>query len=153
MIQDGDVSDPTFSTSLRSSVLVTGALLVGTGYCTVVGNIISVGASIQTPFSGKIIIKCALPNSRLLNFIFVIMIAAVSAEDFLNSSSSAVEQRAFVLATTLFQEEDTTYTAVVLNSGEITGIVVAAIVFVFLLMAVITVICVYVYYISRKPKR
>ena len=54
MVQDGDVSDPTFSTSLRSSVLVTGALLVGTGDCTVVGNTISVGASIQTPSSGKI---------------------------------------------------------------------------------------------------
>ena len=49
------------------------------------------------------------------------MIVDVSAEDFLNSGISAVEQRAFVLATTLFQEEDTT---TVLNSGEIAGIVI-----------------------------
>ena len=39
---------------LTSSVLVTGALLVGTGDCTVVGNIISVNASIQTSINGKL---------------------------------------------------------------------------------------------------
>ena len=51
---DSAVSTPSLSTMLTSSVLVTGALLVGTGDCTVVGNSISVGASIQTTSSGKI---------------------------------------------------------------------------------------------------
>ena len=69
----------------------------------------------------------------------VIMIAAVSAEDLLNSDTSAVEQ-AFVLATTLFQEEDTT---AVLNSREIAGIVITAIVVVFLFIVMISIVTVY----------
>ena len=38
---------------LNSSVLVTGALLVGTGDCTVVGNSITVSASIRIPLICK----------------------------------------------------------------------------------------------------
>ena len=38
---------------LNSSVLVTGALLVGTGDCTVVGNSINVNASIGIPLICK----------------------------------------------------------------------------------------------------
>ena len=45
---DGATPSPLLSTLLKSSVLVTGALLVGTGDCTVLGDSISVNASIQT---------------------------------------------------------------------------------------------------------
>ena len=48
-VDDDVISSPILSTMLTSSVLVTGALLVGTGDCTVVGRSISVNASIQTP--------------------------------------------------------------------------------------------------------
>ena len=53
MVQAIGDSDPKFSSLLPSSVLVTGALLVGTGNCTVVGNYISVNASIQSPLDGN----------------------------------------------------------------------------------------------------
>ena len=46
--------DPGLSVSLKSSVLVIGAMLVGTGDCTVAGNVISIGTGIQTPTSGEI---------------------------------------------------------------------------------------------------
>ena len=52
---DAIISSPILSTMLTSSVLVTGALLVGTGDCTVIGNSISVSASIQTTSSGMLI--------------------------------------------------------------------------------------------------
>ena len=51
VVDDDAVSSPIFSTVLTSSVLITGALLVGTGDCTVAGNSISVNASIQTTSS------------------------------------------------------------------------------------------------------
>ena len=54
---NGDaMSTPSLSTMLTSSILVTGALLVGTGDCTVVGNSISVSASIRTTSSGMLLI-------------------------------------------------------------------------------------------------
>ena len=45
---DGATPSPLLSSLLKSSALVTGALLVGTGDCTVLGDSISVNASIQT---------------------------------------------------------------------------------------------------------
>ena len=53
MVDNDTTTIPILSTMLNSSVLVTGALLVGTGDCTVVGNIISINASIQTTSIGK----------------------------------------------------------------------------------------------------
>ena len=50
------ISSPTLSTMLSSSILVTGALLVGTGDCTVVGDSISVSASIRTTSSGMLML-------------------------------------------------------------------------------------------------
>ena len=47
------MSTPILTTTLTSSVLVTGALLVGTGDCTVVGSYISVNTSIQATSDGK----------------------------------------------------------------------------------------------------
>ena len=53
-VVDNDTTTvPILFTMLNSSVLVTGALLVGTGNCTVVGNTISIKASIQTTAIGK----------------------------------------------------------------------------------------------------
>ena len=43
----------TLADLLNSSVLVTGALLVSTGSCTIAENRISIGVSIQTSTSGK----------------------------------------------------------------------------------------------------
>ena len=51
MVDDDANSSPILSTTLTSSVLVTGALLVGTGDCTVAENAVSVNASIQTTSS------------------------------------------------------------------------------------------------------
>ena len=53
---DAIISSPILSTMLTSSVLVTGALLVGTGDCTVVGDSISVSASIRATSSGMLLI-------------------------------------------------------------------------------------------------
>ena len=54
VIVDGVITaDLTLSTMLNSSVLVTGALLVGTGDCTVVGNTISINESIQSSSNGR----------------------------------------------------------------------------------------------------
>ena len=51
VVGDDATSGPILSTMLTPSMLVTGALLVGTGDCTVAGNSISVNASIQTTSS------------------------------------------------------------------------------------------------------
>ena len=74
LVDDDDdnnpMSTPSLSTMLTSSILVTGALLVGTGDCTVVGDSISVSASIQTTSSGKTFNNqesCMLACSELLH--------------------------------------------------------------------------------------
>lgn len=52
-IEDGDFMSLIFSTVLTSPVLVTGALLVSTGDCRVIGNIISINESVKTPSFGR----------------------------------------------------------------------------------------------------
>ena len=56
MDNDDAISSPILSAMLTSSVLVTGALLVGTGDCAVVGNSISVSASIQATSSSMLML-------------------------------------------------------------------------------------------------
>ena len=58
----------TFKTMLTSSVLVTGALLVGTGNCSVMGHSISINASILTPHIGKRIQCVYLAAERCIIF-------------------------------------------------------------------------------------
>ena len=53
VVDDADVYEPTLTAMLTSSMLVTGALLVGTGDCRVVGNTIGVNVSVQTTSVGK----------------------------------------------------------------------------------------------------
>ena len=51
VVEDGIMGE--LVTVLNTSVMVTGALLVGTGDCTVVGSTISIGESIRTATVGK----------------------------------------------------------------------------------------------------
>ena len=51
VVKDGVMGE--LVTVLNTSLMVTGALLVGTGDCTIVGSTMSVGESIRTTTIGK----------------------------------------------------------------------------------------------------
>ena len=55
VVADGSVLDTNHSSMLNSSILITGALIVSTGDCSIVRSTISVGASIQRPSTGNLI--------------------------------------------------------------------------------------------------
>ena len=51
VVEDGVMGE--LVTMLNTSLMVTGALLVGTGDCTIVGSTINIGESIRTTTIGK----------------------------------------------------------------------------------------------------
>lgn len=53
---EDDVLDTPLSVLLNTSVLVTGALLVGSGDCSIVGRTISVATSIQDSSTGMFVV-------------------------------------------------------------------------------------------------
>ena len=80
-------------------------------------------------------------------------LAALSAKDFLNNNKSAVEQRVSELAITIFQQKSSIMDK---SGGETAGIVIAAIVVVFLIITVaitVTVIGFFVYSWTRQKRR